>query len=114
MTPVSVAKSEGRNEVVLSYDLQPSNVIPYESADWKLLVTLTSHDMTLTQAALDADGTRLRLTFSYNENLQGADITLIVDPSLVSPSISAPVSSVSVVGNSNNNQALNVYEDSTY
>ena len=66
ITTNSIAKSKGKNEVVISFDLFPSNVAPYSSVDWTTVFEQFSHAMSPSSASLDEDGSRLRVTFAYS------------------------------------------------
>jgi hypothetical protein len=70
-TVVALAKSEGKNEVVLTLELSPKDVVYYSTANWMQAIGSFSHDLSVSEVTFDSEINRLRITLAYNENLQG-------------------------------------------
>jgi hypothetical protein len=63
---VALAKKEGKNEVVLTLELSPANVVFYSSADWAKAFAIFSHDLIVNEAMFDTESNRLRISMTYN------------------------------------------------
>jgi len=114
ITLASTIKSPTSNSVVFTFDISP--VIPaLNSLDFSQAITC---DLNNTASSLDysynGNGV-LTLTANYNSSLQGQNIALQFDPSLVSSAFEQVLSSnLSFTVAPDNNLPATVYDDGTY
>jgi hypothetical protein len=110
----SIAKTEDKNEVVLTMDILPVGLPAYDTADWLLAFGGFSHALVPSWVECNKETGQLTVGFLYTEALQGQQISMSVDFSAVSPNINVSSIAVSFPEKTSNNQALFVYGDSTY
>ena len=114
ISTIALAKTPDKNEVVLTLELFPPDVVYYESANWSSVITGFSHQMNLDSVSFDSSSNRLRLSLTYDESLQDESVSLSSDFSLASSKFSLPTLSLSLPQKTSNNQALYKYDDSSY
>ena len=85
----------------------------FDGANWTNAFQNFSHQMDIKSAVLD-DGKRLRVTFSYSEDLQDQNVSADVDFSLSSNSFNMSAIRLSFPSSTSDNEALYYYEDSSY
>jgi cysteine-rich repeat protein len=67
----SMAKTEDRNEIILTMDLFPTDLAAYATADWLLAFRNFSCALLPSWVEYDRENSQLMVGFFYTENLQG-------------------------------------------
>jgi hypothetical protein len=111
---VALGKTDNKNEAVLTFELEPPNLVPYSQANWTLAFQSFSHSLAPSWAAYDPSTNRLRVGFAYSESLQGQAVSIGADFSFASWVFPLPAVSLSFPESTGNNQALEVYPENAY
>jgi hypothetical protein len=114
VTVSSISKVDGQNAVTVSMDLSPKNIVHYDTADWLSAFQGIPYGLNAVEAVFDKETGKLRITFSYSQHLQGESINLNSNLSLASSAFNLSSVSISFPQQTSNNQALYLYDDSTY
>jgi hypothetical protein len=110
----AMAKTDDKNEVVLTIDLSPVGLPIYRTADWLAAFANLSHAMSPSWIDFDSQTDKLRVGFLYGETLQGQAVSVDLNFSQASPKFNISTISLAFPQSTFNNQAIYAYSDNIY
>lgn len=114
-TVVSTVKSATADEFTLTLDLSPEGLTLYEIVNWAAVFSGSTHQLSLASVSFSRGRSRLRVAFSYSQDLEGQNVEFIVTPALGASQLSnISAASLKLPERTANNLALYTYSSGVY